>query len=728
MPKGLRVATGSRDLHKAMVAFLTAVKSAPMSPKQVEKHLAAISRASRLLVGWNGKVSAQVFAQCLQMQVKALPTKDLKQLLAQIDKAGATAAPLIHQLGEMVRSQCVERLTSDLNEGDVSHIPGTKDQLDRLQQKFAITLKRPSEWTYAVHAAVDLLSNYGLLKPGSTEDEMAQGRALLMELCAHFVSRGDMANNELIQLFKAIPPQEQALLLQAQKRPFLNPEISGTAPLLLKEAIAIQGKDLQDAFDGACGAFDNAVSTRDPLWVQAEKLSEVAHAWTALTAHCKSHAVVMDDNATQRIQGVRTRATQGMKLSDLGKDVLGHARLSELKGSLETLGIAHDAMAFAAEVSHRKEASTAKCVVALKEALDFLATGDLEAGLTALVTAQEKALKAMQVHEDLGSDLGSRSNVRSADGHQLFYSNLFTRLFDAYPDQQEQWFDAVNQKQVQLLASALPSVAEKKGQEGEADIVIAALGGHLANIKGTLAKRLGRQGDEIELSPHEQRHDLHLLNKRTQDAGDAITDGFVTRTKAARHQPFDGVTQEAVAHMLTAITPPEDGIDANVHLRLRLAAINTDMRRTGYVVEQEGQPDRAIDNADALLSLQPTDAQLERLARLAGIDLWKPVDAALDSTRSPVLDANGAPVQPVGHLARTTCHISRGSDGQLNLRIDRVLSKPGRTVNRLTGESTPLDANKSAVHLSLTISIAEDGSMAIAQPVSCYGALAPVRE
>jgi hypothetical protein len=713
MPKGLRVETGSRDMHKAMSKFLNAAKAGPMSTKEVAKHLLAVSKAGRLLVGWNGEMNAQAFKQCLQMQVADLPMKDLKQLLAQIDKVGVDTGPaavaLLRSVRVVVRSECVERFRSDLRDGDFAHIPGTKDQLDRLQQKFEITRQRPSEWTYAVHAAVSLLSSYGLLKPGSSDDDMAQGRALLMELCTHFVSRGDMKNDKLIQLFKAIPPREQALLLQAKSRPLLDPDISQTAPLLLEEAIIIQGKDLRDALDVACTAFNDAASSRAPLCVQAEKLADVAHAWSALTAHCAGHAVDMDDATTQRINGVCKRA-RGMDLSDLGEDVLGHARLSELESSLDTLGIAHNARAFADEVLHRKQASTAKCVVALNEGLNLLAAGDLEAGLAALVTAQEKALKAMQVHEELGADLGSRGNVRSADGHQLFYSNLFNQLFDTYPDQQERWFEAVNQKQVQLLASALPSVAEKKGQkEGGADIVIAALGGHLANIKTRLAERLGRQDDEVELSPYEQRHDLYLLDKETQDAGDAITGGFVTQTQAARHQPFDAATQEAIARTLAAISPPEDGVDADALLRIRLAAINTDMKRTGYVVEQKGQPGQAVDNAKALRNrLEPTDAQLDRLARLAGIDLWQTADSALASPRSPVLDSEGAPIQPTSHLARTTCHISRGNNGQLELRMERVLSKPGSTV-----------------HLSLTISIAEDGSMTMTQPVSGYGAIAP---
>lgn len=728
-PEGVRTPEkrrqSSKDTHQAVEGFLAALAAGALEPQDIEKHLARIGRACRPLTASTPALVTQAFKQCLQEQLHTLPIENLKRLRQQIEHApDGPHSAFLKRIGLLARSACVERLRADVVDGTFTHVPKAQPLVKRILLTFNKTLQTPSEFSYAGHDAIHLLRHYGLLTTAShakkvtkeemkaqAAQEMAQGLAFLKELCTLFAMRGELNQAELFQLFQAIPPELQAQMSQAGHR-LLPEDIPSDDNLLLNEAIQARRHQLEQSLGSACHQCLRSLSSNDPLPEQAAQLAALAGTWSALKAHWKGHGEAPRATTDNAVGIVCSKAASTLDLSNLGTDALTHAQLLTLKQTLVSLGIAHDDQAFAAEIARRKMASTLPYTTQAKRALQYLSAGRLGKGLKCLKDAHALALAAMRVHAELGDTFDS------AEAHRAFYGQLFTEVFNnAAPNERQQWFNAVDQPQVQRLATVLTGIGQDRLDQG-ADLT--ELGASLGSIRLVFGERLNVQLPEPDF--FHIKHDVFLLDPLTQAVGDALSNGGVSALKAASRRTLAPNTLQAMGLAVSALSAARS--KPGVPNPLLDAAIDTDMKNTTYFIRREGQADQALAGSAALReALNPTDAQLASLALLAGTDLWSPVNQALASSgHTPIRLNDGSPLQLQDPLTLTSCHIDRDSDGRLSLRIERVLSQPQGAKNLNNGQPTPIHPD-SQLHLSITLAIGPDGAIAVTQPLSSYQAI-----
>lgn len=224
-----------------------------------------------------------------------------------------------------------------------------------------------------------------------------------------------------------------------------------------------------------------------------------------------------------------------------------------------------------------------------------------------------------------------------------------------------------------------------------------------------------------ETSPHGLGATQQKLAAAIEQISDSVKD-------EAPDPAWNELTRQAMRMAYERVDGANTG-HADTMNRILNAAIGTDMKGTPYLLESDGQADRRLASATELVdAVQPTAAQHRGLARLANTDLWKTVsmDKTLaSSAHTPIRSPEGSPLQLDSPLTQDSCRIHRGSDGQLHVTLERVLSNVARAQNMDTQETVSLDADSSQVRLSIGLSIQTDGSIAVSRPLACEQHIVP---
>lgn len=731
-PPGVRtdaqVRHDSRKTHEALKALLACMRTPGLPPAAlIAQHLDTFTRASKAL-GGSGPVSqTQVLNDALAMHLPQLSIDTLKNLRSnalnalELPGLNAGARQQLQALADQTRADCAERLREDLITGRAVHVPsatGTVDQiLEALDKAVRQQALGPQAVEHHLDAAIswatDLLRRYGLID--SDMDDGTQGLAFLKELMALCSQSGRMNQHELLQMFQAMPAPRLAQMLAAHKRrlPVDEVPVDHLQPLL-QEAIQAQWSSSVLALDKAC----KDLLRTDKLPRQVQHLGSVARHWVALKDQAQAHQRSVEHLLPQ-LERVMVKALKEINPSAERLQMLNDADLSALHEALKAMDIDRFQAPIEAEIAARKNAAVLAHNKDFSKALDALSKGKLEQALRHLRSAHVRLQYAKEVHAALGEPL------KGPEGTAVLFERLLDRLFaDASPDECLKWFKALDQKQLQLLGHVLVAV---DGGEAATNARLQQIGINLLDTHRQLSQRLNKPSEHV-LGPVQQRHAADLLDLPTQQTAHAFTKGLVRPTDltfAGRQAPLDDTAQQAMTALLDVLSkePPQPA-----HPRLLDAAIDTDMQHTDYRVLREGQADEAFTGGRALRMAVPlTPQQHWRLARLAGIDIWKnTADAALvNAERTPIRAADGSTLRLEGELAHTTCRITPGLDGQLTLRFDRTLTGPLRAVNMNTGERVLLDPQQSMAYLSVSFTLHPDGTLTPAEPLSCDACIEP---
>ncbi|HSX94934.1 MAG TPA: hypothetical protein VLG41_18575 [Hydrogenophaga sp.] len=737
LPKGPRTVTGSRDTHEAMRAFLAAVKAGPMTDKEVEQHLANIGKASRPLRGSDSKLTAEVFKQCLEMQLHALPLEDLKQLCRQVDKASpGTNSKAIKHLGDKAHEECLARLRSDLGDQTTPSEPGVAEVLQRIVN---ICDEALSDMPNDPAAAADVLRTlegrtlslvgmYGLKRPGA--DEFALSIQLLKEIFALQLLRNGADADKLRQIFLVMQPAMRAELRAAPANRF--PDAIPFIDTLLDQTTAMKHDQLEASLVRACADFETSAKRPNNLEEQSAHLGIVIAQAKALDAHCDVHKAStgrgIGDKA-HAVLGSAREAADRMDLSNLDPTQLSDQALHRLDTSFEALEIKDHAPQIQAEKARRKARSNEPFHLAAKEALNSLAKGDLAAAVKHLNVMQQYFDKALKVHLALGE------RAHDLDGRSELFARLLNEFFSSQPESiVKKWASALQSDQVLLLAEALEAFGregltpnhEKVGQIGARLTLLRVvlnppgrivMAQHLRETPGTLNETTLRllktlTGADLEPAQDAMKHVLDEITRSVRD--DATANAWNDVTKAVVKSAMEDI---------------DDGFRSAMD-RILEASIRTDMtrpsssQRTHYVAAEE-----PINNVAQLHhKLTLTTAQLQSLAKLANTDLWKSAKVnqlLASSEHTPVRLPDGSPLLLDAPEIDDTYRITQGSDGQLHVLVERVHSKALDAVNMATGKRAEIDREASTVTLSVGLTLYLDGSLSIAEPVSCDAQILP---
>jgi len=725
-PPGVRtdaqVRHDSRKTHEALKALLACMRTPGLPPAAlIAQHLDTFTRASKAL-GGSGPVSqTQVLNDALAMHLPQLSIDTLKNLRSnalnalELPGLNAGARQQLQALADQARADCAERLREDLITGRAVHVPsatGTVDQiLEALDKAVRQQALGPQAVEHHLDAAIswatDLLRRYGLIDPDM--DDGTQGLAVLKELMALCSQSGRMNQQELLQMFQAMPAPRLAQMLAAHERrlPADEVPVDHLQPLL-QEAIQSQWSSSVLALDKAC----KDLLRTDKLPRQVQHLGSVARHWVALKDQTQAHQRSVEHLLPQ-LERVMVKALKEINPSAERLQMLNDADLSALHEALKAMDIDRFQAPIEAEIAARKNAAVLAHNKDFSKALDALSKGKLEQALRHLRSAHVRLQYVKDVYTRLGEP------IVGPEGVAALFERVLSQLFAcASPADCQKWFKALDQEQLLLLAHALVGV---DGDDAITNARLQQAGIGLLDTHHQLGMRLNKASAH-RLGPVQQRHAADLLDLPTHGVAYAYTKGLMLPTDlgfAERQEPLDGAAHQAMQDLLDAAAK-----DAPVELDRKVldAAINTDMSSTRYRVVREGQADDSLTEAIQLLgAVNLSAAQHASLARLASLDLWKSTaDAAMASAeRTPIRAADGSPLRLEGQLARTTCRITPGPDGQLTLRYDRTLSGPLRAVNMHTGEKVPLDPQQSMAYLSVSFTLHEDGSLSLAKPLSC---------
>lgn len=613
----------------------------------------------------------------LARELSNLSTPQLKQLGEQMSKVldqphlGARLRQGLKTVADTVHVACVQRWGRDL--GIWKFSPATQEYVNQIltQLNKALESKDPKEIEFRLQSTqgpgAKLLDFYGLVGPNENAFKLSMG--VLKDICSQLVLDGKLDENELRDLFKALPAATQANLKARQSD---LTQGQGKADRLLSKAIMQKFQDLGSEFRQACDKFQ-AISPDSPdrLMQQAKQLCEVRNHWNALKAHQDGHSAVnLRINKADRtaFEQIKTAAAQ-LDLSRLDRDALSDSALHGLTQALSEFNITPDLSRLQAEIARRKQESEAPYLTALSRGLEQLSQGDTVNALTSLQEARHCSEHMADVHQALGAraiDVDDRRNITKHVTVDFFHTQSRETL--------ERWFQALTAEQTQQWAEGLRS-------QGPADQAGPRVGYSVQQeLQGWVATSLN---DQLSAQQH-----------------------------------MDPFTQQGVQRGLVVLAQRQ--IEQGMPVNLLDSAIRTDMAHTRYVVATPDQPDEPVDSPAALRNrLKPTPAQNQRLAHLAGADLWKPVQAALGSAdRTPVRLPDGTPVSLEGAQTQTICRLSRNPDGSLSVQLDRVIFQPARAINLDTKATVPLDLKSSQVRLSITFKLAPDGSMSMEEPVS----------
>jgi hypothetical protein len=749
MPKGPRTVTGSRDTHKAMRAFLSAAKAGPMTDKEVEQHLANIGEASRPLRGSDSKLTAEVFEQCLEMQLHVLPLEDLKQLCRQIDKASpGTNNKAIKHLGDKAHEECLARLRSDLGDQTTPSEPGVAEVLQRIVN---ICDEALSDMPNDPAAAADVLRTlegrtlslvgmYGLKRPGA--DEFALSIQLLKDIFALQLLRNAADADKLLRIFLAMPPAMRAELRAAPANRF--PDAIASIDALLDQATASMHDQLEASLIRACADFEASAKLPNNLERQSAQLGIVIAQAKALDAHCEAHKAStgrgIGDQALAASGLARETATQ-LDLSKLDPAQLSHQALHQLDKSFEALENTDHATRIQAEKDRRKKECAAPFHLTTADTLNSLAEGDLATAMKHLEVMQQRFAEVLQVHLDLGE------RAHDLEGRSELFERLLRDFLSSQPvPTVRKWASALQSKQVMLLAEALEDFGREAhtpnhqdvGQIGTRLNLLRAvlnpagaivLARHRGTAPGTLTDLQVRHATQVmdettrRLLQTLTGTDPHLMGGATQDA---MKDVLNAITKSVRDDAPDAAWNNMTKDIVRVAMADSDDHHRLAMDRLLEASFQTALasQRTHVFVEDT----RIYKAAQLHDKLTITTAQLRSLAKLANTDLWKSakVDQLLASSEhTPVRLPDGSPLLLDAPETDDTYRITQGNDGQLHVLVERIQSKAPDAVNMATGQRAQIDREASTVTLSVRITLHPDGALSIAEPVSCDAHIQP---
>lgn len=616
-------------------------------------------------------------SRVLDPELSKLSLEQLKRLGQQVQEArtqpglSAELQLTLETVAKAVQAKCVLRLSTAMSAWKFS--PDAQEYVNKIvtQLNKALESKDPKEIEFRLQSTqgpgAQLLNFYGVVGPN--EDALELSKGMFKDICSQLIHDGKLGEDDLRDLFKALPAATQASLKAGQSI-FTVGECKVNE--LLFEAILQKFQDLGSEFRQACDKFQ-AISPDSPdrLMQQAKQLCEVRNHWNALKAHQDGHSAVnLRINKADRtaFEQIKTAAAQ-LDLSRLDRDALSDSALHGLTQALSEFNITPDLSRLQAEIARRKQESEAPYLTALSRGLEQLSQGDTVNALTSLQEARHCSEHMADVHQALGAraiDVDDRRNITKHVTVDFFHTQSRETL--------ERWFQALTAEQTQQWAEGLRS-------QGPADQAGPRVGYSVQQeLQGWVATSLN---DQLSAQQH-----------------------------------MDPFTQQGVQRGLVVLAQRQ--IEQGMPVNLLDSAIRTDMAHTRYVVATPDQPDEPVDSPAALRNrLKPTPAQNQRLAHLAGADLWKPVQAALGSAdRTPVRLPDGTPVSLEGAQTQTICRLSRNPDGSLSVQLDRVIFQPARAINLDTKATVPLDLKSSQVRLSITFKLAPDGSMSMEEPVS----------
>lgn len=716
-----QVRRDSHKTHKAMRSLLACL-SAPAAPQipLIAQQLGQFTQASGPLQGTAPASETELLNECLAMQLPQLPIDSLKtaqrNALDALKQAGldASARQQLQNVADQARAECAERLRHDLTEPAFVHLPaaaGTVDQilgsLDKavLQQELGPQAVE-HHLDLALSRATDMLRRYGVIDPNRNEAE--QGVAFLKELMALCTQQGRLTKQQLSHMLQALPAARLAQMMATNDRWLPIGQDTEDHQQLIQQAISSQWSTAALGLDSACKELLRTAH----LPRQIQHLSTIARHWTALQDQAQAHRRSVEHFLPQ-LEQVMAKALKEMNLSAERLKMLNDADLSALHQALKAMDIDRFHSPLEAEIASRKNAAVLAHNKDFRKALQALSEGTLDQALRHMRSAYVRLQYAKDVHTTLGEP------IMGPEGTAVLFERLLSQLFtEASPAERLNWFKALDQEQLQLFGHALVAI---EGDDPATNARLQQLGINLLDTHRQLSQRLKKPSAHV-LGPVQQRHAADLLDLPTHQVAHDFTKGLVRPTDlsyAGRQAPLDQTAQQAMKSLVDALTqePPETAGDSVLD-----AAINTDMRSTHYRVLREGRADEGFSQAKGLRDAVPfTKQQHWRLARLAGTDLWKgSLDAALaNADRTPIRAADGSPLMLEGHQTKNTCRIAPGPDGRLSLRFDRTLNAPLRAVNMNTGERVLLDPQQSMACLSVTFTLHPDGSLELAEPLSC---------
>lgn len=488
--------------HEAVQQLLLHLTLRPLTQEEIDAHVLRFTTASQALTKSATPQATEakarrLFTQSLQMHVALLPPDVLKCLRARADQApeGPSGA-VLRDVGRQVdaaRLAWVARLNGH-------------PQMARIMVHFDRALKfsaagdrdsAQDQLSQAKGSAAQLLQQLGLLKPG--EDAFEKGEALLKEVCAQWMQGRD--TQQLDPFFQAIPASMQALWQKADSQ-HLN---VSTADVDARLANAIQHteKALSRALKTACKTALSAP------W--SDTLRAAADAWTALKNYCKAFDRPPGDaEEVMPLLATLVQKAAELDLSDvLGSDTMTDQQLHDLHEALKTLGIPHDAQAFASEIAARQETSQELFILDLHGALGHLAARDLAGALNYLRYVDEHFESLVPIHEAL---TGRRLDVEGRT--ELAYQLFQKVLGNASPPTLEKAFDTINDEQTRLLAQVLMDMGQR-AKVDDATAALSRIGTNLLLLKDALAQQLQKTHEVKSLSDEQVRLAAGVLDRAT---------------------------------------------------------------------------------------------------------------------------------------------------------------------------------------------------------------------
>lgn len=422
-------------------------------------------------------------SRVLEPELRKLSLEQLKRLGQQVQEAqpGLSAELQLtpETVTKAVQAKCVQRLSTDLSAWKFS--PDTQEYVNQIvtQLNKALQSKDPKEIEFRLQSTqgpgAQLLNFYGVVGPN--EDAFKLSMGMLKDICSQLVLDGKLDENELRDLFKALPAATQADLKARQS---VLSQGGSKADHLLLEAIEQKFWDLGRDFSQACEAFHAiAADSPDRLMRQAEQLRTARDHWNALNAHRDAHKLTVNlaiSKADRRaFSKIKTAAAQ-LDLSRL--DALSDSALHGLAGALSEFKIKQDLPRLQAEIARRKQESNRPYLTALSQALEQLSQADLESALTSLQVAIHHSEQMADVHQALGAraiDVDDRRNITKQVAVDFFRTQPRETL--------DRWLQALDAEQTQRRAADLRSQASTDRAAAQIGYSVEALRGWVAEAQ-----------------------------------------------------------------------------------------------------------------------------------------------------------------------------------------------------------------------------------------------------
>lgn len=764
-PGGLRADPRARqhtkETLKAMRDLVQGLSAnPPPSDAAIAQHLDSLSKATQLLhQADRTRVPSTQIQLSLNMQLLDLPLPALKQFRTNADAALARArksdSPLKDQLGQLqdiadqVHERCVARLSGDLGNQTTPSEPAVAEVLQRIaaicNKAMEASRNDPTSAEQELQTlqgrTLGLVEKYGLKRPGV--DPQALGMQVLKDIFALNLLRETANDAGLLQVFLAMPPTMRAELRAAPATGF--PDTVPQIDSLLDQATAIKHERLEASLVHACAAFEASAELPNHLEQQSAQLGIVIAHGKAMDAHSEAHKAStghgIGDEARSAFGRAREAAAR-LDLSKLDPTQVSDQALHQLDNSFEALEIKVHATRIQAEKARRKEQCSAPFQLATADVLNSLAKGDLKTAVKHLESMQQCFERALAVH----LALGERAN--DLDGRSALFARLLKEFFSSQPASTvRKWASALQSDQVLLLAEALEAFCRDALTPDHQDV--SQIGTRLKllhvilNPPRDIVLAEHRGGKSGTLNDLQVRHATRVMNETTRE--------LVRYLIGSDPTPMDEATQDAMKGVLNAITTSvrDDApnaawnemtrdimnvamSDTDDNLRLAMdgilqASIQTSLSSQRTLFLAEGI---SIKTAAQLHEEFPiiTTAQLRSLAKLANTNVWK--SAKVESTlasdeHTPVRLPDGSPLLLDTPECDDIYRITQGSNGQLNVIVERVQSKALDAVNMTTGKRAEVDKNASTVTLSVGFTLHPDGSLSMAEPVSCHAHIQP---